>query len=281
MLRRGRTCSISTKSAPFRSGTRLQPSKTIRAVVEYDGTEFCGLQWQPEQRTIAGTLESALSALLDEPVKISAAGRTDSGVHATGQVVSFTTERDFPYERLALALNNVLPPDVSVRQVDVLDVAFSARFNALERTYVYVILNRRMRSAVLHRLAYHFYSPLDLALIQAAAQHFTGEHDFRSVCGILPESGPTIRTVRKIDARLRGDILTITIVADGFLHRMVRNIIGTLLEVGNARRDPQSIPQMLSARDRRAAGHTAPAHGLYLAGVKYPDFDSFAAPLFS
>lgn len=230
---------------------------------------------------MAGTLESALGALLDEPVKISAAGRTDSGVHATGQVVSFTTERDFPYHRLALALNNVLPPDLSVRRVDVLDRPFSARFHALERTYVYVVLNRRMRSAVLQRLAYHFYSPLDVALIHAAAAYFTGEHDFRSVCGMLPESGPTVRTVRKIEAQLRDDLLTITIVADGFLHRMVRNIIGTLLEVGNARRDPHSIPQMLQARDRQAAGHTAPAHGLYLAGVKYADFDSFKAPLFS
>ena len=237
------------------------------------------MQWQPEQRTIAGELESAFSTLLDESVKISAAGRTDAGVHATGQVISFETQKDFPFERMSLALNNTLPPDLSVRQVDLVEGKFSARFSASERTYVYLVLNRRMRSAVLQRFAYHFYGTVDLTRMETAAEYFIGEHDFRSVCGMLPASGPTLRTVRRITAQRYEDIVAITIVADGFLHRMVRNIIGTLLEVGNLRRDPHSIPAMLQARDRQAAGHTAPAHGLFLAGVKYADFDSYKSPL--
>jgi tRNA pseudouridine38-40 synthase len=236
------------------------------------------LQWQPAERSVAGELESALSVLFDTPIKITAAGRTDSGVHATGQVISFRSEHDFPIERLALALNSKLPADLSVREASLAPANFSARFSALERTYVYVVLNRPMPSAISARYAYHFYSPLELGAVRRAAMHFIGERDFRSVCGALPDSGPTIRNVREIDVQQRRDYVCITIRADGFLHRMVRNIVGTLLEVGNARRDPESIPQMLDALERPAAGATAPAHGLYLAGVRYADFDSFKAP---
>ncbi len=223
-------------------------------------------------------MERALSALLSEPIKVTAAGRTDSGVHATGQVISFATQRDFPFERMAIALNSNLPDDVSVRDVAVVDEDFSARFSAIERTYVYVVFNRRMPSALMQRYAYHFYGAIDPEPLEEAAAHLIGEHDFRSVCGALPESGPTIRTVKRIVCNRQDDLFTITITADGFLHRMVRNIVGTLLEVGNRRRAPETIPAMLVARDRAMAGHTAPAHGLFLAGVRYPEFDSFALP---
>jgi len=266
------------RSAPSPSASRLPPLKTIRAVVEYDGTGFCGLQWQPAERSVAEELESALSVLFDGPIKITAAGRTDSGVHATGQVISFKSEKNFPIERLALALNNKLPSDLTVREAAVVDDNFSARFSALERTYVYAVLNRPMPSAISARYAYHFYSSLDLRALQDAAQSFIGERDFRSVCGMLPESGPTIRNVRRLEAWREGDFVFITIAADGFLHRMVRNIVGTLLEVGNGRRDGAGIPAMLEAKNREGAGLTAPAHGLYLAGVRYKDFDSFKAP---
>ncbi|MBC5815086.1 MAG: tRNA pseudouridine(38-40) synthase TruA, partial [Candidatus Eremiobacteraeota bacterium] len=232
------------RSAPSPSASRLPPLKTIRAVVEYDGTGFCGLQWQPAERSVAGELESALSVLFDGPIKITAAGRTDSGVHATGQVISFKSEKNVPIERLALALNNKLPSDLTVRDAAVVDDEFSARFSALERTYVYAVLNRPMPSAITARYAYHFYGSLDLDALNGAAQHFIGERDFRSVCGVLPESGPTIRNVKRLDARREGDFVFISIAADGFLHRMVRNIVGTLLEVGNQRRDGASIPAM-------------------------------------
>lgn len=229
-------------------------------------------------RTVAGELQRELSALLNEPVAITAAGRTDAGVHATGQVISFRTQRDFPFERMALALNAELSESISVRDVAVLSEKFSARFSALERCYVYVILNRPHRSALLARHAYHVYYDLELEPMQRAARHLLGERDFRSFCGSLPQSGPTLRCIKSLDICRQGELIVITIRADSYLHRMVRNIVGTLVECGRGRREPDSIPLLVEARDRPAAGHTAPPHGLYLAGVLYPDFDSFKLP---
>ncbi|MBV8246126.1 MAG: tRNA pseudouridine(38-40) synthase TruA, partial [Candidatus Eremiobacteraeota bacterium] len=211
-------------------------------------------------------------------IKVTTAGRTDAGVHATGQVVSFVADRAFPIERLTLALNASLPDDLTVREAANVAERFSARFSALERTYVYLVWNHAVPSALLARYAYHVYGALDLDRMAEAAHGLIGEHDFRSFCGMLPESGPTIRTVRAITMRRSGDLVVLLLRADGFLHRMVRNIVGTVLEIGNGRRDVASIGPTLAARSRTEAGHTAPAHGLYLAGVTYPDYDSFKAP---
>lgn len=247
--------------------------------MEYDGTSFCGLQYQPSVRTVAGELERVLGELLGHPVKVTAAGRTDTGVHATGQVISFKTPAAFPFERLSIALNSRLPSDVGVRDVALVDEHFSARFSALERAYVYAIHNAREPSPLLGRFAFHAWRPIDLDLFLAGAQHLIGEHDFRSFCGTLPESGPTIRTVKVLTAQRRGDLIRVEIRADGFLHRMVRTIVGTLAECGYGRRDPREVPEILGARHRSAAGLTAPPQGLYLAGVRYKDgFDSFREP---
>jgi len=247
--------------------------------VEYDGTNFCGLQYQPAVRTVAGELTRVLSGMLEHDVKITAAGRTDAGVHATGQVVSFKTPAAFPFDRLAIALNSNLPADVSVRDIAIVDDDFSARFSARERAYVYAIFNRREPSPLLARYVYHAWRPLDLDVFLEGAQHLIGEHDFRSFCGTLPESGPTVRTVRMLQARRLGDLIRVEIRADGFLHRMVRTIVGTLAECGMGRRNPSDIPRVLQARDRAAAGLTAPAQGLYLAGVRYlGGYDSFKEP---
>ena len=247
--------------------------------MEYDGTNFCGLQYQPAVRTVAGELERVLSGLMRHPVKITAAGRTDAGVHATGQVVSFKTGAAFPFDRLAIALSSTLPGDVSVRDVCIVDDAFSARFSAAERAYVYAVYNAREPSPLLARYAYHAWRPIDLGVFNEGARHLIGEHDFRSFCGMLPESGPTIRTVKMLDARRSGDLIRVEIRADGFLHRMVRTIVGTLVECATGRRDPAKIPAILEARDRAAAGLTAPPQGLYLAGVRYKDgYDSFREP---
>lgn len=156
---------------------------------------------------------------------------------------------------------------------------FSARFSALERTYVYLILNRRERSPLHARHACHVWLPLDIDAMRAAAAPLIGEHDFRAFCGMLPESGPTLRTVRAIEIERRGDLIRIEIRGDGFLHRMARNIVGTLVECGNGKREPASVPDTLVSLDRSAAGMTAPPQGLYLAGVRYGDgFDSFREP---
>jgi tRNA pseudouridine38-40 synthase len=217
--------------------------------------------------------------MMTEPVKIAGAGRTDSGVHASGQVVSFTTRRPFPFHKLCIALNSELPKDIGVRDVSVVPPPFSARFSALQRTYVFAIFNRREPSPLLARQAYHVWRPLDIEPMLAGAEHLIGEHDFRSFCGLLPEGGVTIRTVRRLDMERRGDMFRIVIAADGFLHRMVRTIVGTLVDCGAGLRDPAGVPAMLHARDRRTAGHTAPPNGLYLAGVTYEGgYDSYAEP---
>jgi tRNA pseudouridine38-40 synthase len=229
-------------------------------------------------RTVAGVLEAAVSLILKEPVKVSSAGRTDAGVHAVGQVVSFSTMRPFPFDRLVVALNSELPDDLSVREVAIVPDDFSARFSALERTYVYAILNRREPSALLARRAFHVWLPLDTGAMLAAAPHLLGERDFRSFCGVLPESGATVRTLRRLDITGRGELIRIEMSADGFLHRMVRTIVGTLVECGSGRRTAESVAAIVAARDRAASGNTAPAHGLYLAGVRYEGYDSYCEP---
>lgn len=237
------------------------------------------MQVQPKARTVAGELERAFSKLLAHEVKLTSAGRTDAGVHGSGQVVSFKSGATFPFERLAIAANAELSRDVSVREAHVCDDGFSARFSAVERTYVYAIYLHPQRSALYHRFAYHVWRDVNVDAFAAGARHLTGEHDFRSFCGMLPQSGPTIRTVRHLDVQRFGDLLRVEIRADGFLHRMVRTIVGTLAECAVGKRDPETIPRILAARDRAASGLTAPAQGLYLAGVRYSDgFDSFAEP---
>jgi tRNA pseudouridine38-40 synthase len=248
-----------------------------RLVVEYDGTHFSGLQFQPEERTVAGELERALGALFVAPVKISAAGRTDAGVHATGQVVSYTAARAFPVERLALALNATLPPDLSVRSAGLAPDGFSARFDAVARRYVYRIVNRPQPSAVRRRFAHHVYRPIDLAAARHAAAAFLGQHDFAAFCGVPPERGGTIRTVHAIAIEASGDEVVVRIEGLSFLHRMVRISVGTIVEIATGRRDPDDVPRIIASRDRRRAGYTAPACGLVLAGVRYPDFDSAPA----
>ncbi|MBC5829079.1 MAG: tRNA pseudouridine(38-40) synthase TruA [Candidatus Eremiobacteraeota bacterium] len=267
----------SMRAATFPDGSLR---RTLRAVVEYDGTDFCGLQFQPHLRSVAGELETALTQILSEPVKIAAAGRTDAGVHATGQVISFSTGRDFPFERLTLALNSSLPSDIAVRDLVIVDDGFSARFSARQRTYRYVILNRRTPSALLGRYSYHVYRPLDLALVERAADALLGEHDFRSFCGVLPESGITVRIMHGIHVTRTDDLVCVEVSADGFLHRMVRIIVGTLVEIATGQRNVQDIRAIISARDRRASGHTAPPQGLCLTGVRYPDFDSYSKTAF-
>jgi tRNA pseudouridine38-40 synthase len=251
----------------------------VRCAVEYDGTAFLGFQVQAQGRTVAGELERALGKLLEEPVKITGAGRTDTGVHASGQVISFRTTRSFPFDRLAVAMNSTLPDDVGIRDVTLVPSNFSARFSAQERTYVYAILNRSSRAALLAHRVFHVYRrSLDLEAMRAAAGYLTGEHDFRSFCGVVPESGITVRTVSSLEISAHGELVRVQISADGFLHRMVRTIVGTLVECGLGRRDPATMPAILDACDRGAAGLTAPPAGLYLAGVSYDGYDSFEMP---
>lgn len=227
---------------------------------------------------MAGVLEGALGELFGENVKITGAGRTDAGVHASGQVVSLTTDSSFPFERLTIALRGRLPPDLSVREAARVDDAFSARFSARERTYVYAIFNRSQRSALYARYAYHVGGELDLGVMRRAGAHLVGEHDFRSFAAAGPEDR-TVRRISRVAIDRRGDLLRIEVRADGFLHHMVRAIVGTLVECASGRRAADELPSIIAARDRGAAGPNAPGHGLYLAGVRYAcGYDSYAEP---
>jgi tRNA pseudouridine38-40 synthase len=248
---------------------------TYRLVVEYDGTAFHGLQYQPTLRTVAGALEDALARLFRQPVKLTAAGRTDAGVHATGQVISFHAERAFPIERLVLALNANTPHDLVVRDAHVVRDGFSARFDARERVYDYLILNRGFPSALWRARAWHVVRPIDEDRFAAAALPLLGEHDFVTFCGELPERGGTVREVRSLDLVRERDLLRVTVRGNAFLHHMVRVLVGTLVDAATGYREVGFAAQALAARDRRAAGQTAPAHGLYLAGVRYDDLDTY------
>ena len=250
---------------------------TYRLVVEYDGSRFHGLQFQPELRTVAGALETALSQLFGGTIKITAAGRTDAGVHATGQVVSFSAERPFPFERLVLALNATTPADLTVRSAELVPGTFSARRDALERVYDYLILNRRFPTAVWRDRAWFVPRAIDDARFLEAAVPLLGEHDFVTFCGELPERGGTVREVRAIDLFRSGDLVRITVRGNAFLHRMVRVMVGTLVACATGYRDVAFAGEALAARDRTAAGPTAPAHGLYLAGVRYADLDTYVS----
>jgi tRNA pseudouridine38-40 synthase len=247
---------------------------TYRLVVEYDGTAFHGLQYQPALRTIAGTLEDALSRLFHQRVKVAAAGRTDAGVHATGQVVSFSSDRAFPIERLVLAINGNTPADVVVRDAAVVRDDFSARFDARERTYEYLVQNRGFPSALWRRRAWYVPRAVDDGRLLAAAQPLLGTHDFVSYSGDPPAHGGTVRDLSAIELARRGDLLRLTVRGNGFLHHMVRIVVGTLVECATGYREVEFAGIALEARRRGAAGATAPAHGLYLTGVRYDDFDS-------
>jgi tRNA pseudouridine38-40 synthase len=262
-----------------RSRTRLADA-TYRVVVEYDGTDFCGFQFQPELRTVAGELETALSRLFAHPVKVTVAGRTDAGVHAAGQVISFVAHDAFPVDKLSIALNTSLPADLSARDAARVAADFSARNSAQERRYTYAVVNRRDPSAVLRRFAHHEYRPLDLAPMHEAAAGLTGEHDFVTFCGNLPDRGGTVRTLDAIDIEREGELVRFHFRGGGFLHRMVRIIVGMLLDVGAGKREPADVAAMLAARDRRVAGPTAPPQGLVLAGVAYPGYSS-VSPYFA
>ncbi len=209
-------------------------------------------------------------------MKVTAAGRTDAGVHASGQVVSFVSHDAFPVDKLSIALNTSLPPDLSARDAARVEAGFSARASALERRYTYTIVNRRDPSAVWRRFAHHEHRELACERMRAAAAHLVGEHDFITFCGGLPERGGTVRTVWSIDIENDGEIVRLHVRGAGFLHRMVRIIAGTLLDVGAGRRTPDDVAAMLAAHDRRAGGPTAPPQGLCLVEVLYPGFSSRA-----
>ena len=252
----------------------MERPRTLALVLEYDGTGYHGFQRQDGLPSIAERLEDALQTAFGHPVAVTAAGRTDKGVHATGQVVSCTTTSQMPLRRIAVALSAMLRPHrIAVLRAVERPAGFSARRDAIGRTYRYQILNRVAPSPLFALRAFHVSAQLDGEAMRRATQALVGEHDFAAFCAMESRAKRTIRNVGSIELERRGDFLDIVISADSFLHNMVRIIAGTIIEVGRRRRPPAEVQAILDSRSRPRAGFTAPAHGLYLERV------DFAPPL--
>ena len=241
----------------------------FKAVVEYDGTDFAGFQWQHGVRTVQVTLEQAIASRTGSQARLTGAGRTDAGVHALGQVVSFGCETRIPVDNMALALNSALPRDVSVRRVEEVDAAFSARFSASSRLYAYLILNRPIRSALLDRYSGFWPQPLDVAAMQEGARRLLGERDFAAFANELDPEQVTMRDVTRCQVGRYRQFIVVRIEANAFLRGMVRTTVGTLIKIGAGKQKPEDIDVILQSRDRQLAGPSAPPQGLCLLKVRY------------
>ena len=243
--------------------------RTIRLVLEYDGTRYAGFQWQVGVATIQGEIEAAIERLTGERVRVKAAGRTDAGVHARGQVVTFVTTTHLPVVEIQRALNALLPADIAVINADEVGPDFHARFSALRRTYRYSILNTPVRSPLRRLTTYHVSHALNVEAMHQAAQALVGTHDFAAFGGPMRRNGSTVRTVYRITCYREGELVLIDIEANAYLSRMVRHIVGTLLAVGQGTLSPADVAAILASRDRTAARPAVPAHGLCLMDIGY------------
>jgi tRNA pseudouridine38-40 synthase len=259
-----------------------------KLVLAYDGTEFHGWQVQPELATIQGALSDAIERIVGERVLPQGSGRTDSGVHALGQVASFTLAAPIPAANFQRALNRALPESVRVLSAETVSPGFHARHDALEKTYEYRICRDEICPPTLARYVYALNWPLDLAAMACAAGLVRGRYDFTSFAANDPEvetrdapsdfeAPDNVRTILESCWTSEGGLLIYRVTGDGFLHHMVRNLVGTFLDVGRGAIAPESIPKILAARNRSAAGPTAPARGLFLVKVTYSA--KFAGPV--
>ncbi|NLN59422.1 MAG: tRNA pseudouridine(38-40) synthase TruA [Deltaproteobacteria bacterium] len=244
--------------------------KNIKIVVEYDGTRYHGWQRQRGHRSIQQTLEEKIKLITREEVTVIGSGRTDSGVHAFNQVANFQMTARIREENLLRALNGVLPDDIVIKRVEEMAKSFHARFSVKSKKYVYHIWNNTTNTAINRYYCWHVRKELNLECMKKAACFIKGTHDFKAFCGTGSKVKNYTRTILdvELDRDDRGKLL-ITITADGFLRHMVRNIVGTLVEVGKGKITPEDLKVILDSRDRRKAGMTAPAHGLFLAEVHY------------
>ncbi len=244
--------------------------------IEYDGHDYFGWQAQANVLTVQGCLEKALCTIADETIQVLCAGRTDAGVHATGQVVHFETTADRDWRAWTLGTNSHLPPSIAVTWALKVDDTFHARFSALSRRYRYIIYNHSIRPAIsTHRVTW-YYHRLDVDVMEKAGNYLLGELDFSSFRSAECESKTPMRNVHFIKVTRHGHFVVIDIQANAFLHHMVRNIAGVLMQIGSGKQKPEWAKAVLEAKDRRKAAETASADGLYLWQVNYPE--SYALP---
>jgi tRNA pseudouridine38-40 synthase len=249
--------------------------RNLKLTLSYDGSDFSGWQVQPDASTIQGTLASAIGRLTGENVLPQGSGRTDAGVHALAQVATFSTASPIPVENFLKALNDILPPSIRILEVKEVPADFHTRKSAKAKTYRYRICRAAICSPFLARYVWHFPYPLDENAMSNAAAAIVGEHDFTSFAAVDPERGQenhevsNVRTIFSSRFERQDDEFVYTVRGSGFLHHMVRNLVGTLILVGKGTLQPQDVGRILTARNRSAAGATAPASGLFLVSVEY------------
>jgi tRNA pseudouridine38-40 synthase len=246
--------------------------RNIKLLIEYDGTNYQGWQVQPKGQTIQGILEEKLGLLTGEPIKLFGSGRTDSGVHALGQVAHFKTQNQMDIRTMQRALNSLVPPDIVIQKIEEVDEGFHARKHSKSKVYEYRILNRNLRSVFARGYVWHIPQKLNLTEMKKATQSLIGEHDFTAFRTVGSPTRTTVRRVIRAEwKRGRDGVIRFEIEANGFLKQMVRSIIGTLVEIGKEKRKASDLRKIMNSRDRRKAGPTAPAQGLFLKEVKYTE----------
>jgi tRNA pseudouridine38-40 synthase len=244
--------------------------RNIKLLIEYDGTNYQGWQVQPKGPTIQGILEEKLGLLTGQPVQLFGSGRTDSGVHALGQVAHFKTQSQMDIRTIQRALNSLLPHDIVIQKAEEVGEGFHARKHSKSKIYEYRILNRNLRSAFQRGYAWHIPQKLDLTEMKKATQVLVGEHDFSAFRTVGSPTRTTVRRVIRAEwKRGRYGLIRFEIEANGFLKQMVRSIIGTLVEIGKGRIKAEDLRKILNSKERKGAGPTAPARGLFLKEVKY------------
>lgn len=244
--------------------------RNFKMTVEYDGTAYCGWQRQENGTSIQQLLEDAIKLITGQKVAVIGSGRTDAGVHALNQVGSFRCSTKLPVNKIFMGMNSVLPPDIVVKKLEEVADEFHAQHDVKSKVYVYKICNQRLRPVLGRNYFWHVRFPLDLAPMKKAAQFLVGTYDFSCFCATGTHVKDRVRTITDIEMKTCDDgLIEITVEAQGFLKYMVRNIIGTLVEVGRGKRKPEEMKPIIESRDRNIAGVTAPAYGLFLKEVKY------------
>ncbi len=243
--------------------------QNIKLTIQYDGTVYAGWQIQENATTVQQVLEEAIRRVVGEEVRLIASGRTDAGVHAYGQVANFRTSSEIPGDKFHYHLKGLLPPDIDVICSEAVPWEFHSRYDALRKTYRYLVYNGESLHPTLRHLAAHVSYPLDVDKMQEAACRFLGEHDFRSFMASNSGEEQTIRSIDELEVCRRGNEIGFRIVGRSFLRNMIRILVGTLVEAGRGRIQPEDVTKILAAGNREAAGPTMPACGLYLMSVEY------------
>jgi tRNA pseudouridine38-40 synthase len=252
--------------------------RNFKLTLQYDGADFCGLELQPGKRSIRGEIEKALTKLFKAKIKIISASRTDSGVHALSQVVNFHAKGSIPVSRFPNALNSVLPDDIRIVKAENKGKNFNARYAARSKEYEYLIFNGRVLDPMIRGIVWHVKPKLDLAAMKKAAKSLVGKHDFSSFCAARSDDKDFVKKIYKLSVKKRKiniwdgeklEVISFQVKGNGFLYKMVRNMVGTLVEVGLARKSVSDIGKILVAKNRKLAGRTAPAHGLCLVNVNF------------